>query len=79
MAKQSTYKIEYVGKRVVDEYRGDRTMGDKYSVTNSNNATYYVMLSELYDDCTCPSFTHRQISCKHIEMVHKFRATEHAR
>jgi hypothetical protein len=75
MKKSAEYTIKFTGQRVVDRYRGGKTMGSVFTVTKfiaSDNdvTTYEVMLSRIADTCTCP--VGRRSNCKHREMVRKW-------
>lgn len=76
--EEAEYTVRYFGQRVVDQYRGDRTLGRIYTVTKfmprTNEMTEYeVVLSELYDSCTCPAS--RRPDCKHRKMAREFQAS----
>jgi hypothetical protein len=77
--KEPTYKIEFSGQRVLDDYRGDRIYGDVYIVSkftdDKNDANYEVTISTLGETCTCPGRSHSM--CKHRQMVEIFRAMKH--
>lgn len=70
------YAVKFNGFRVVDDFRGDRILGDCYVVvkfTPSNNdlTEYEVTFSTLGEECSCPGGRHP--NCKHRDMVRKYR------
>ena len=65
------YAIEFVGTRIVDEYRGDRIIGSMYAIRKNDDTAYEVTLSEIADFCTCPAGQHGR-ECKHIGMARDY-------
>jgi len=79
MAKGDTYAVNYRGKTLLDEYRGDRVQGDEYAVTKFDKLggeadVYFVVRSTFGEDCTCKA-AHR-ITCRHRQMVNIFLQAE---
>lgn len=70
------YTVQPAGTRVLDDYRGDRVLGDVYKVTKftpSNNdiTEYQVTISTFGVECNCPGGRHP--NCKHRDMVRRYR------
>lgn len=69
------YAVRYVRKHGVDDYRGDRILGDLFKVTKfeppDRVTEYEVILSELGDLCNCPGSRHAD--CKHRRMAREHR------
>jgi hypothetical protein len=66
----TTYTVKPNGKKLLDEYRGDRIYGDCYIILKNGKETYEVVLSTIADFCNCPAGQHEK-HCKHIDMAYK--------
>ena len=75
MSKQSVYRIERKGRKVIDDYRGDRIYGDTYTVLKDGRPAYEVVTSTLADWCDCPA-GRRWGKCKHLQMAYDFQVYE---
>lgn len=76
---EAEYAVKFVRKTVVDDFRGDRILGDLYCVTKfipstSQITEYEVTLSTIGDWCTCPGG--RRYKCKHLGMVREKLGTD---
>jgi hypothetical protein len=79
MARNNTYAVNYYGRKLLDEYRGDRIEGLEYVVTKfdqfgGEEDVYHVVQSTFGEECTCKA-AHRH-TCRHREMVNIFKAAE---
>jgi hypothetical protein len=63
------YSVRHAGRKVLDEYRGDRIYGDVYWVAKNGVDCYEVIISMFGPDCNCPAGIHGNQKCKHIAMV----------
>ena len=64
------YEVKPNGKKLLDEYRGDRVFGDCYVILKDGKESYEVVISTIVDSCNCPGFTHHG-HCKHIDMTYE--------
>jgi hypothetical protein len=77
MAKGDTYSVHEQGKKLLDEYRGDRIYGNVFGVTKfdklgAEEIVHFVTQSTFGDECTCKA-AHRA-DCRHRQMVYIFKA-----
>jgi hypothetical protein len=76
MAKKDTYSVHSKGKKVLDDFRGDRITGDvfaviKYDAMGGEAGAYNVITSTIGDRCDCPAG--QKQTCRHREMVYIFK------
>jgi len=79
MAKGDTYSVHYLGKKLLDDFRGDRIHGDEYAVTKFDKMggeadVYRVVRSTFGEECTCKAANRH--TCRHREMVNVFLKAE---
>jgi hypothetical protein len=78
MAKGDEYAVHYKGKKLLDDFRGDRITGDEYVVTKfgkmGDEDVYFVTQSTFGDECTCKASN--RYSCRHRQMVYIFRTAK---
>jgi hypothetical protein len=72
---EPSYSIEFVGHRILDDFRGDRITGEVYTVAkyvlDNNEANYEVIISTFGEECNCPARSHK--TCKHRKMVWEYK------
>lgn len=66
------YSVQKGNPKLLDEFRGDRIVGDVYVITKDGIPTYEVTMSTLGEWCNCKGFTSHG-KCKHIRMVFDYR------
>jgi hypothetical protein len=66
----TTYVVKPNGKKLLDEYRGDRTFGDCFIILKNGLEKYEVVVSTLGDQCNCLGWINHG-KCKHIQMVYE--------
>jgi hypothetical protein len=80
MKNNATYDIVPAGKRVLDEFRGDRVTGDIYRVIKTpqfgDPSEYEVTLSTLGNWCNCLGGQNHG-KCKHFGMVLRYLEHSH--
>ena len=64
------YAVKANGKKLLDEFRGDRVFGDCFVILKDDVEVYEVVTSTLGDFCNCPGFIHHS-KCKHITLVYE--------
>jgi hypothetical protein len=64
----TAYGVKANGKKLLDEYRGDRTYGDCFIILKDGKETYEVILSTIGDICNCKAGEHGH-DCKHVRMA----------
>ena len=70
------YSIKPNGRKLLDQYRGDRTYGDCFVILKNDVETYEVVISTIADYCNCPGFVNHG-KCKHIAMVYEYKEQVH--
>jgi hypothetical protein len=68
----STYEVKSNGRKLLDEFRGDRIYGDCFVILKDGKEKYEVILSTIGDICNCPGGIHHG-NCKHIGMALDYR------
>jgi hypothetical protein len=66
------YSVKANGKKLLDEFRGDRIFGDCFVILKGDAEAYEVINSTLGDWCNCPGFVHHG-KCKHLAMVYEYK------
>jgi hypothetical protein len=73
--KKTTYAVKPNGKRLLDDFRGDRIYGDRYIIIKDGEDRYEVMFSTFGEVCDCLGFMHVG-KCKHVQMVFDYLAQQ---
>jgi hypothetical protein len=79
MSSNDLYTVAHKGKKLVDEFRGDRVYGDSYLVVKVNKILrtetgfYNVTTSTIGDWCDCPAGSRHPGPCRHQQMVSLFK------
>jgi hypothetical protein len=66
------YSVSKANSRLLDEFRGDRIMGDVYIISKNGLPAYEVTISTLGEECNCQGFVHHG-RCKHISLALHYR------
>lgn len=70
---KDTYSVKANGKKLLDEYRGDRIYGDCFIILKNDKETYEVVLSTIGDICNCLAGQHGH-NCKHLTMALEYKS-----
>jgi hypothetical protein len=72
MTNMVEYSVGKTNSRLLDEFRGDRIIGDVYIIKKNRLPVYEVTISTLGEWCNCQGFK-RHSKCKHIQMAFDYR------
>ncbi len=74
---KTQYTVKPAGRKLVDDFRGDRIFGEVYTIVKDDVDTYSVTCSTIGAWCDCPGG--RRGKCKHLEMVYEYLTDEAAK